>query len=250
MSTRRVTSLKRPGLWQTVLGAVLLHGCAQPPARVPVPSRDPLLTVFAGRQLIYAHLRPTVPSGATVTPTTRIGVIDTFPTVQSPRHQTELLAARRFYDQGSFAEAAHVVEGPLRDESDNSFLLNEYARALFRIDSLRPQSRTAYERLVTILTQRQSPPPNGLVVDLWFVDAYWKLGMLYLDTGQYRDALIQFATVALAPQPDSRIVAQLRAYLAETYFYLGEKSAAQWYVDRTLELDPANKYVLRFGTAR
>src|SRR6266576_1031770 len=172
MSTRRVTSLKRPGLWQTVLGAVLLHGCAQPPARVPVPSRDPLLTVFAGRQLIYAHLRPTVPSGATVTPTTRIGVIDTFPTVQSP-------------------------------------------------------------------------PPNGLVVDLWFVDAYWKLGMLYLDTGQYRDALIQFATVALAPQPDSRIVAQLRAYLAETYFYLGEKSAAQWYVDRTLELDPANKYVLR-----
>jgi tetratricopeptide (TPR) repeat protein len=185
-----------------------------------------------------------------VTPTTNIGTVDTFPLVQSPRHQNELLAARRLYSQGRFLEAADVVKTTFNDEPDNPFLLNEYARALFRVDSLRPQSRQAYQNLVALLTDRQSPPANGLVIDLWFVDAYWKLAMLYLDSGEYSRALIELAKVVLAPQPDPRLREQVYAYLAEAYFLQGDHPAAQWFVDRTLEIDPANEYVLRFRSQR
>jgi tetratricopeptide (TPR) repeat protein len=173
-------------------------------------------------------------------------VVDTFPTVQSPGHQHLLLAARRLYDQGRFLEAAQAIRPALRDEADNPFVLNEYARALFRVDSLRLESGRVYERLGEILTKQQSPPPGTLVVDMWFIDAHWKLALLYLDIEEYGKALIELTKVALSRPSSREAREQLYSYLAEAFYFLGDKTAAQWFVEKTLQLNPRNEYVLAF----
>jgi tetratricopeptide (TPR) repeat protein len=166
--------------------------------------------------------------------------------VQSARHQRDLAAARDLYEQGRFLDAVSTLRVAARDEPDNLFLLNELARALFRVDSLKPQSRTTYVRLVSLLDAAAPGSSGAVVVDLWFVDAYWKLALLDLDAEDYRDALLQLTKVTLAPHSNANFEEQLYGYLAETFYHLGDRQGARWFADRTLRLNPRNQYVLPF----
>jgi tetratricopeptide (TPR) repeat protein len=205
--------------------------------------------LLGGLQIIYAHLTPTVATGASVGSDRPIGIVESLPAVQSVRHQNRLLSARRLYAQGRFNEAAELIKPTLSDEPENPFLLNELGRALFRVDSLRSYSRRVYQHLVELLSTRQAPPPNGLVIDMWFVDAYWKLGMLDLDAEAYDSAARHLTINLLASPADPAVQEQLYAYLAEAYFSLGDGAAADWFAQRTLSINPSNQYVLRFRSS-
>jgi tetratricopeptide (TPR) repeat protein len=227
-----------------------LGACARPAPVAPGPAVEPLRRYVGARPVTYAHLAGAVRTGDTVRAGAQIGTIDTMPTVQSERHQAELLGAREMYEQARFVEAARSLEPALRDEPDNRFLLNERGRALFRVDDQRPESRRTYERLVRLIDAEPELPAGGLVVDLWFLDAYWKLGMLYLDVEDYRGALEQFAKVALATTPDDAIQEQLYSYLAETFYYLHDRDAADYYARRALARNPRNTYVVPYRKRR
>ncbi len=236
-----------------VIPAVLSLACggSNPrPATAPNPQLDPIRSFVADRQVIYVHVTPTVTAGDSVSPSKPFGVVEPIPAVTSERHQDLLRVARQSYDQGRYLDAVQPLRQALADEPDNPFFLNEYARTLFRIDSLRPASGRAYEQLVKILTDRQSPPPNALVVDMWFIDAYWKLGLLYLDVGEYAKAFVEFAKVSVARPSDAVMLEQLYGYLAEACFHLSEHAATDWFISKTLEINPQNRYVLQFRTPR
>ncbi len=210
---------------------------------------DPIQAMFSGWKVAYHHVIPTAHVGDNVGPTRQAGVVQPFPDLQSPRHQNLLVLARERYSQARFLEAVGAIQPALGDEPDNPFVLNEYARALFQIDSLRPVARQQYQRLEAILVGGETPE-STVVIDMWFPDAYWKLGMLYLDAGNYSGAYLELAKVALTNPSSPVIREQLYAYLAEAAFHLGEQPTADWFIDKTLELDPANQYVLRFRARR
>ena len=230
------------------LGAIAV-ACANPPrpaALAPRGGPDPIERFLAGRSIIYGHLQPSANLGDSVRSGMPIGIVDSIPPVQSARHQGNLTAARDLYSQGRFLDAVGKLRLAVRDEPENPFLLSELGRALFRIDSLKPESRATYVRLVSLLDAAASAPPGAVVVDLWFVDAYWKLALLDLDAEDYRGALLQLAKVTLAPHPNTDFEEQLFGYLAETFYHLGDRQAARWFADRTLRLNSRNQYVLPF----
>jgi tetratricopeptide (TPR) repeat protein len=215
-----------------------------------IPGQNPIQSFFSGWHVIYAHVKATTGVGDTVGPTRPAGVVQPFPNPQSPRHQGLLVLARELYGQGRFVEAIRTIRPAVLDEPDNPFVLNEYARALFQVDSLRPAARQQYERLEALLVKVQTPDSNTVVIDMWFPDVYWKLGMLYLDVGNYKSAYLELAKVALTNPSSSILREQLYGYLAEAAFYLGEQQTADWFISKTLELNPANQYVLQFRAPR
>lgn len=234
-----------------VLLAVTFHaGCARSRATPLNPEDDPIRALLAGREVVYAHLNPAVEPGDSVNVHSPIGTIEQIPAVQSVKHQELLNTARRLYDRRRFEAAADTLRPALREEPDNPFILNEFARALFQVDSRRPESARVYQQLIPLLTTQAAPPPNAIVTDLWFTDAHWKLAMLYMDIGAYGAALAELVKVALAGNPDPRAREQLYAYLAETFFFLRDMKAAEWYVQETLQLNRRNRYVLQFRTKR
>ena len=232
--------------------ALLLSGCggSRPPPADLSPDPGPSQRSLARREFIYVHVEPTVATGDSVNAGTTLGFVQEMPAVQSAANQHLLAAARQLYDQERFEEAASVVQPAFITEPDNPFILNEYARALFRVDSLKPQSRRVYVELVELLTAGQSHAPNTLVVDLWFIDAYWKLAMLYLDVEEYARALNELLKVKVAGSSDPTFDEQVYAYFAEAYYFLGDQTAAEEFVRKTLELNPDNEYVLQFRVSR
>lgn len=235
-------------------GAGMLLACAPGPratALAPSPGPDPVQEYLAGRNVVFAHLALVRREGDRLAPGTMLGTIEPMPMIQSERHQAELQTAQGLYVRGRFLDAALLLEPAVRDEPDNPFLLEVRARALFRVDSLRPASRETYRHLVAVLNRRVAQAPEDVVVDLWFVDAYWKLALLCLDSEDYQGALgglVKVAMVSPSQYPAAR--EQLYAYFAETFFHLGQRDAANYYVRRTLEQNPRNTYVLEFGTLR
>jgi tetratricopeptide (TPR) repeat protein len=207
---------------------------------------NPIQSFFSGWHVVYAHVIGTAGVGETIGPERSAGVVQPFPYPQSPRHQDLILLARQLYAQGRFLEAIRAIEPAITAEPENPFVLNEYARALFQVDSLRSAARLQYERLETLLVKPWAPESNTVVIDMWFTDTYWKLGMLYLDVENYQGAYLELAKVALTNPPSPILREQVFGYLAEAAFHLGQQPTADWFINKTLELNPANRYVLQF----
>lgn len=237
-----------PRLTALVLAVAMISplrpAAAQGASRSPGDSLSPIQRLIWGLPLTFNHIQAT--ASGPVTTGSPLGTVDTFPTVRSTGYQAEYEQAQDLYAQGRYFEAATMLRAPVAAEPDNWFLLMALGNALFRVDSLRPESKRVLTRLVSLIDATEQDT-TALVIDLWFVDAYWKLGMLFLDDGNYGAALGQLIKVVIAPQPDPRHRAAVYAYVAEAFFHLGERADAQYYVDRTLELDPGNTYVLQFG---
>ncbi|MSR07718.1 MAG: hypothetical protein EXR93_11735 [Gemmatimonadetes bacterium] len=214
------------------------------------PPDDPIVSFFTGWHVIYAHLQPALGTGDSVSPGGAIGTIEEPPAQQSAQYQGLLTIARQLYAQGQFTDALDVLEPAVAGEPDNPFILNEYARGLFQVDSLRSGSRQYYEQLDVVLTRLQNPGSRDIVLDMWFAEAYWKLGLLYLDAKDYPRAYLQFARVALSNLGEPELREQMYGYLAEAAFSLKQQPSADWFIRKTLELNPDNQYVLKFRTSK
>ena len=243
-----------PALLLVVLtGVSLISACSTGQNRAPAPpgpGADPISTFLAGRSVIYQHVVSSLEPGADFAAGQQIGVVESLPTIQSECHQDLLEAARQLYARGQYLQAALIVRPAVVSEPENPFVLNEYARALFRVDSLRMESGRTYERLTTLLNRPFSSDPSALVVDFWFRDAHWKLAMLYLDIEDYSKAFIELVKVHLTRPTEPEAREQLNAYFAEAAFHMGDQAGADWFVRKTLAINPKNEYVLQFRGKR
>jgi tetratricopeptide (TPR) repeat protein len=104
------------------------------------------------------------------------------------------MKARELYARKKYQEAAALLRPALQDEPDNWFLLNELARTLFWIDEARPESFRLYTRLVDLQESKAGVKgrQDVVLIDVWFPEAYWKLGCLYLDHREYDKAVRDF----------------------------------------------------------
>lgn len=180
--------------------------------------------------------------------------LEPVPRVQSERHQKEIDASKKLYREENYIGAVRALQEAVKDEPENPFILNWYARALYRTDAYRPESYVYYDRLISLLDRSMSQSHGEKYVismDAWFTGAYWKYGTLLMDRGKWKKAAFEISrALALCfsqndPQP---FFLQAYSYLAKAYYHMGLYDVAKYYADAALLISPANefaKYYLR-----
>ena len=167
------------------------------------------------------------------------------PAVQSARHQKEIDTSKKLYNEGKYIEAAKAVQAALKDEPENQFLLECYARALYRTDTYRPASFEFYRRLISSLDSK-ADEKTTIHLDSWFMEAYWKYGTLLMDIGEWERAAFEISralAISFMHNDAQPFVPQAYSYLTEAYFHMGRYDVAKYYADVALQINPQNEYV-------
>lgn len=176
-----------------------------------------------------------------------IGQTDEKPLVRSARYGLHILDSEEAYEQGQYARAAAVLEEAGQREPQNPFVMYQLARALYKLDESKPRAYTLYQRLLTQLDAAVPQNDSTLNVDVWFAEAYWKLGTLYMDNQQWDEAIRSISQFLLAA-PEQHYVGtalheQILAYQTECFYNIGDREMCRYYGQRTLQLFPKNQYV-------
>jgi predicted Zn-dependent protease len=237
-----------------VLAALLLTACATAPPRAaaPVESPEPVhLRALYGHDIIVLHVTPQegLGTGTPVVAEETIGAPLPLPPTLSQRHHAAIETAGARYQARQYDEALAAIVPAYRDEPENPFVLEVYARTLYRLER-RAEAFEPYRRLVALLdAQRLRVPQAGarsVLIDMWFIDAYWKLGTLHMDRAEYDRAAFEISR-SLATGADSlQRLDQAYSYLTKAYFYLGDHEAARAFGRLALRNNPRNQYVRPF----
>lgn len=197
--------------------------------------------------LIHVNFDFTIRAGGTIEQGQRIGTTDLTPLVRSARYGLQILDSEAAYGKGDFATAAAVLEEAAQREPDNPFISYQLARALYKTDDSKPRAYTLYQRLITQLDKAGEINDSTLNVDIWFAEAYWKLGTLYMDNAQWEEAILSISQgIIAAPKEElagTPLQEEMLAYLTECFYYIGDRAMCQHYGQLTLKLFPQNQYV-------
>ena len=231
--------------------AMLTTGCTistpATPSRAATATTGPVrLYALDDKPVALAHAGAPHPAAGTVLAGGRpIGAFEPPPAVVSGRHQARVDTANRLYDARDYAGALAAIEPAYLDERDNPFLIETYARVLYRMGE-RAQSFVVYRQLVDLLDAQWSAP-DSVTVDLWFVDAYWKAGTLHMDRREWDRATFEISRAlvgGLAWEPLAE--EQALSYLTKAYFELGRREEARYYAERALGRNPRNTYARQY----
>ncbi len=172
----------------------------------------------------------------------KIGEITPYPSILSTRFDNEIQQSFEYYRKGDNSNARQILEKPIVSEPNNTFILNAYARACYNID--KSTSIIVYSKLINYLDSIYKKPDSKIVVDMWFREAYWKLGTLYMDNKNWEKAKFEISRFLLSIQEmkSEYIYIQALEYLTECAFNQYDDKLALYLANRTLSYDPENNY--------
>ena len=205
--------------------AMLVAGCAMSPpstpARAGAAATGPVrLYALDHKPVALAHAGANEPAaGAVLADGRTIGAFEPPPAVVSERHQDRVDAANRLYGTRDYTGALAVIEPAYLDERDNPFLLETYARVLYRKGE-RAQSFVVYRQLVDLL------------------DARWR----EWDRAAFEISRALVGGLAWEPLAED----QALSYLTKAYFELGRHEEARYYAERALGRNPRNTYARQY----
>ena len=202
---------------------IAVAGCATATTTSATQDRPLELHAFEGQAVRIVHETPR-------------------PARRSAGHHEALTRAERLYEQRQFVEVIARLEPLAADEPTNPFILDLYARALFWTDD-RPRSFDVYRDVVRLVDAAAEAPAGVVPIDRRFVDAYWKLGLLHLDRGEWERAAFEISRALASGLFDQKALDMALSYLTEAYFHLDDTTVARYYGDETLRRNPANTYV-------
>jgi tetratricopeptide (TPR) repeat protein len=238
------------------LALLMIAGCSTAP-RTPTPipratkaPRALILYAIMDREVRLAHLGQSygaTAAGSAVSAGRPIGDIEPLPAVVSDRHQAALVDAEKAYASQNYVAALAVLEPAYRDEPTNPFVLEAYGRALYR-QRERERAFTVYRELVDQLdAEWATDDPRVVTIDLWFVDAYWKVGTLHMDREEWQRAAFEISRALAGGFMWERLaVDQALSYLTKAYAELDRRDIARYYAERALERNPRNAFVKRY----
>jgi tetratricopeptide (TPR) repeat protein len=215
------------------------------------------LIPLEGKGVFYANavVRKDLKEGNRVAGSEEMGTCKPYPTTLSKKFEKEIVKSKELYERGEYQEAASMLKLPLEREPNNPFILETYARALLK-QNMRQESFVYYRRLIDILDSNLEAKKigvrvNDVIVDCWFPDAYWKLGILLLDQGEWAAAAFEISRFFSIAAPDicsdqPIICIQAFSYMTEAYFKMNKYDVAKYYAKAVLKLDPSNDYVKKY----
>ena len=172
-----------------------------------------------------------------------IGHIQNYPDKLSERFNNEIESSNKYYEIGDFINAKKILDNPIILESQNTFILYYYARACYKVDKI--NSFKTYKKLVAKLDSTYHNKASAPVIDLWFLEAYWKLGTLYMDNNDWNRAYFEISRFLLGRKgyENTPIYSQALEFLTECAYNLYDDNLAIYLAKRTLSYDPTNQYV-------
>jgi tetratricopeptide (TPR) repeat protein len=236
-----------------VILGILLAGCSTvvsaPPEKSLTPHTFPKLYALEGYQIYLHHVAVSseIGLGTSVEAGQPLGTVQEGPSRLSEKYHEAIITARELSNEKRYSDALEVIGLAVHGEPTNPFVLEIYARTLFWLNQ-RSRSFEIYQQLIETIETGVSRSNATILVDVWFIDAYWKLGILHLDRGEYAKAAFEISRAfAGGLGRGQREAAELAlGYLTEAYFHLGNRRVARYYADQTLQLNPKNQYVLKY----
>jgi hypothetical protein len=209
-----------------------------------------------GKPVSYTHTAFDIASVIDSNLHDTIARCEPYPSSSAERWQNEIESSRRYYEKGDFGKAADILSKAVVDDSDNCFILESYARTLYKIDGRKGESFSVYEKIMNTMYGRfvsdhsynLDSIKRDIYVNSWFLDAYWKIGTLCLDRKEWGKAAfyLECAIVGFETCGMSQGWEQPLMYLAEAYFEAGEMEYALYWCCETLRKFPMNTYVLKY----
>ena len=186
-------------------------------------------------------------AGTVVSAGRPVGDLQPLPAVLSDRYQAALVDAEQLYGKQDYSAALATLEPAYRDEPDNPFVLEAYGRALYRLRQ-RERAFLVYRKLVDLLdTEWAADAGKAVTIDLWFVDAYWKVGTLHMDRSEWQRAAFEISRALAGGFMWERLaVDQALSYLAKAYAEMDRRDISKYYAERALERNPRNTFVKRY----
>jgi hypothetical protein len=171
-------------------------------------------------------------------------------------HPIEVAESERAYADGRLADAVAAVTDAAKLEPTDPTVLYHYARALYRGDDTRAQSYPVYQRLVALLDAYGREDAHTVTVYLPFLEAYFKLATLQLDSQQWAAASYNLsrAAAALQTMPEAApqnapLREQILQYQTECFANLHNVVLCRYFGLRTLHFYPKNQYVKQYLAA-
>jgi len=189
----------------------------------------------------YTKFKKTV--GDSVYQGEQIGEIQAEPKMYSDRFDPEIKQSKEYFQLKDYPKAIEILKRALVEEPGNFFVLNNYARACYWEN--KEESYRVYNILVNMLDSVYEISENNIPVDLWFREAYWKLGTLYMDNSLFDQAYneISRSMICMQDMKGEPIYCQALEYLTECAYMLKEDVLARYLANRTLFYDPRNVFV-------
>ncbi len=212
---------------------------------------------FPAKKIRMVHIDTNSKVGDSVHVGQMAGTLTDYPKIVSKSYEIQYRKAEQLYSEKEFNEAISILEPAIKNEKTNPFVWNLYARSLYAANR-KTESFSAYQTLLSIIDAGESfnedGSPDLVVLDAWFLEAYWKISTLYLDKESfeksifYNRKMLDVVTLANTYYNPDRMLYNVSAlsYLAEAYYFLKKKEANQYYICETLKLDRENKYVFQF----
>ncbi|MBI4596742.1 MAG: tetratricopeptide repeat protein, partial [Candidatus Tectomicrobia bacterium] len=172
------------------------------------------------------------------------GEVQSYPPKFSENHDETIRQAKDLYAERRYEEAAALLLMAIKDEPENLFIINDLARTLFWIGESRQVSFTLYKKLIGMLDADRENERDIVVVDLWFFEAHWKLGCLYLDSKEYEKAVFELTRgmcgMSMFKNDPQFFPAyeQVLSYLCEAYYFLRNYPFARYFAYQTLHSNP------------
>ena len=160
----------------------------------------------------------------------------------SDGYQQALVEAQKLHLAREYGAAVAVLEPAYRGEPTNPFVIEAYARALY-YQRERERAFPIYRKLVDVLDAKwNTDASTAVTIDVWFADAYWKVGTLHMDRAEWDRATFEICRALAVPFMWERLAEdQALSYLITAYHRLGRQDVARYYAERALERNPGNR---------
>lgn len=202
----------------------------------------PLADKFKGFLFINV-INSTLKDGANVNMGDFIGKVAPYPEKFSEKHDYKIRLSQNYYRAGYFKNAKEMLNEALQKEPDNPFILDTYARAAYNFD--KNESFRAYKIMISNLDKKYKSSETHPVISMWFKAAYWKLGTLYMDNSNWKEAYFEISRFmgSIQEQKGSQVYIQALEYLTECAYMQYNDELAKYLGKRVLEYDVNNEYV-------
>jgi len=238
--------------WPLLGVAAALSSCiaSAPPGRVRVAYQRPAVELYAFEQFNSSDGKPCprLEAGAAAPELAAVPIasVESPPERLSEKFHEVIMDAEARYEKKEFKQAVELLEPVYRAEPENHFVMEAYARNLFRLRDYR-RSMELYSGLVNGLDEKKSCR-GKLLIDPWFMDAYWKKGLMHLALREWQPAAFEISR-AYNSLNHPVLVDQALSYLTAAFFNLGDHDVAWYYAQQALRHNPQNQYVLKYTEA-